>query len=629
MKDNYFVVFNIHLWRRTLIAFMKKFLFTLVALMMAGSLCAEEYLYLDDFTAAPGTTVSVPLKAHFDYYVSAYQIDLVLPEGMTLVNAYAGEDMSIPYVNEYGQEDVYDSPLHMHLGNQRFIAANTEGGYWLVDGQWALYGAVKWDPGEYDEMFWIVLQVAADFSGGDITVMTEPACGFDNRGPICQYGSIYYKVASVGIGGTTPDPGPGEDPVEATFSFTMPNITVKNINTIAIPVSMRNTGDVTAFQTDIYLPAGFSVAMNEDDDFVIEPAGRMADHMLMSNTIPSGAVRVLCYSPTLQNIEGEMGELFYIGVNIPEGAEGDYEVVLKNTRVTTTGDREVTLADATCELTIVPFIAGDANGNGEITVTDVVSTAMFILNYDTASFDLHAADMNGDGDITVTDVVIIARMVQNGGHYAPMHAPALGDIHDIMSGSQVDIEAGETRTVSIMLDNEVDYTAFEFMMRLPEGLTATNFRMTDRAGNHDVDATDLGRGKMRVLGYSAALESFNGNSGALLTFDVTATGNVNGSIDVSGIEMVTPMGQTVKLGKFSMNVNGTTSVKNVTAATRIYSDGRNVIVESPADVTVIVSDVMGRAQSVNAKAGRTVIPVNNAGIYVVKAGDQTAKMNLR
>jgi hypothetical protein len=254
---------------------------------------------------------------------------------------------------------------------------------------------------------------------------------------------------------------------------------------------------------------------------------------------------------------------------------------------------------------------------------------MFILNYDTASFDLHAADMNGDGDITVTDVVIIARMVQNGGHYEPMHAPALGDIHDIMSGSQVDIEAGETRTVSIMLDNEMDYTAFEFKMRLPEGLTATNFRMTDRAGSHDVDAADLGRGMMRVLGYSAALESIKGNSGALLTFDVTATGNVNGSIDVNGIEMVTPMGQTVKLGKFSMNVNGATSVKNVTATTRIYSDGRNVIVESTNDVTVTVSDVMGRAQSVNAKAGRTVIPVNNAGIYVVKAGNQTAKMNLR
>jgi hypothetical protein len=324
-----------------------------------------------------------------------------------------------------------------------------------------------------------------------------------------------------------------------------------------------------------------------------------------------------------------MGELFYIAINIPEGADGNYTIVLKNSRVTTTADREVILDDATCELTIVPFVAGDANGNGEITVTDVVSTAMFILNYETASFDLLAADMNGDGEVTVTDVVMIARMVQNGGHYAPMRVPALGDIHDIMSGSQVNIEAGETRTVSIMLDNDLDYTAFEFMMRLPEGLTATNFCMTDRAGNHAVDAVSMGAGKMLVMGYSAALESIKGNSGALLTFDVTATGTVNGSIDVSAIEMVTPIGQTVNLGKFSMNVNGTTDVKNVTAATRIYSDGCNVIVESPAEVKVTVSDVMGRAWTVNAKAGRTVIPVNNAGIYVVKAGNQTAKMNLR
>ena len=594
--------------------------------MMAGSLCAEEYLYLDNFTVTPGTTVAVPVKAHFDYYVSGYQIDFTLPEGMTMVNAYAGEDLSIPYVNEYGQEDVYDSPLHMNLDNNRLIAVNMVGGYWLVNGQWSMYGVVKWDPGDYDQMFWIELQVAAGFNGGEITVRTDVASGADARGPICV-NAVYYKVASVGVGGSTPEPG--DDPVEPVFSFSMPNITVKNINTIAIPVSMRNTGEVTAFQTDIYLPAGFSVVKNEDDDFVIEPGDRMTDHMLMSNTIPTGAVRVLCYSPTLQNFEGEMGELFYIAVSIPEGAEGNYNIVLKNTRVTTSADREVTLADATCELTVVPFVAGDANGNGEITVTDIVSTAMFILNYDTASFDLLAADMNGDGEITVTDVVMIARMVQNGGHYAPMRAPALGDINDIMSGSHVTIEAGETCTVSIMLNNEIDYTAFQFMMRLPEGLTASNFSMTDRAGRHFVDATDLGRGKMCVMGYSAALESIEGNSGALLTFDVTATGSVNGSIDVSAIEMVTPLGQTVNLGKFSMNVNGTTGVKSITASTRIYSDGSNIIVESPADVKVTVSDVMGRAWTVNAKAGRTVIPVNNAGIYVVKAGNQMAKMNLR
>ena len=67
---------------------MKKFLFTLAALMMAGSLCAENYFFIEDFEVPQdklGGTVKVDVKAHFDNYVSAWQFDLHLsPEGVTL-----------------------------------------------------------------------------------------------------------------------------------------------------------------------------------------------------------------------------------------------------------------------------------------------------------------------------------------------------------------------------------------------------------------------------------------------------------------------------------------------------------------------------------------------------------------
>ena len=36
------------------------------------------------------------------------------------------------------------------------------------------------------------------------------------------------------------------------------------------------------------------------------------------------------------------------------------------------------------------------------------------------------------------------------------------------------ISPGETRTVSILLDNEAEYTAFQSDLYLPEGLTAAN-----------------------------------------------------------------------------------------------------------------------------------------------------------
>ena len=252
---------------------------------------------------------------------------------------------------------------------------------------------------------------------------------------------------------------------------------------------------------------------------------------------------------------------------------------------------------------------------------------LFILDYDPTPFDFMSADMNEDGTVSVTDVVIIAGLVL--GAPAPVHLNAMGHVSDSMSGDQLNIESGETRTVSIALDNELDYSAFQFEMSLPEGLTASNFCMTDRAGDHMIDAVPVDNGKVRVLAYSPSLQSIEGNRGAVLTFDVTANGAVNGEISANSVEMVTALGQTVRLGKFAFQVNGVTGVKSVTAATRIYSDGCNVVIETPADVTVTISDMMGRARNVNVKAGRTVIPVDHAGVYVVSAAGQTAKMSLR
>ena len=86
------------------------------------------------------------------------------------------------------------------------------------------------------------------------------------------------------------------------------------------------------------------------------------------------------------------------------------------------------------------------------------------------------------------------------------------------------IAPGETRTVSILLDNETEYSAFQSDVYLPEGFTATNFALTDRKNsNHTLTATALPDGGIRLLSYSLKLKTYSGNSGALVTFDVTAS----------------------------------------------------------------------------------------------------------
>ena len=129
-----------------------------------------------------------------------------------------------------------------------------------------------------------------------------------------------------------------------------------------------------------------------------------------------------------------------------------------------------------------------------------------------------------------------------------------------MSGNDITLMPGETRTVSILLDNEMDYSAFQFDLTFPEGLTASNFQLTDRAGSHAFDVNALQNGSIRALCYSPVMTCINGHQGALLTFDVTATGTVNGDITVDGIELVTPNCNSVQLDGFTIVVNNATGM---------------------------------------------------------------------
>jgi hypothetical protein len=101
------------------------------------------------------------------------------------------------------------------------------------------------------------------------------------------------------------------------------------------------------------------------------------------------------------------------------------------------------------------------------------------------------------------------------------------------------INPGETMTVSIMLDNEAAYTAFQTDLYLPEGLAVEQedgdyiFDLTSRRGSdHTLSAQLRGDGSIRLLSYSLRIKPYSGNSGALVTFNVTADSHFTGSASI-------------------------------------------------------------------------------------------------
>ena len=349
--------------------------------------------------------------------------------------------------------------------------------------------------------------------------------------------------------------------------FSMPDSDVLHGESVTIPVRLTNDQNILAFQTNIYLPKGFTMATNEDDEFIITPSDRLtSDHILMADRLGDGGIRVICYTPQEVPISGYEGDLFYITITAPEYAAHDYAINLRNSLLTNTYYQELTIPDAGAVLTVNTFMMGDANDSHSVTVTDIVVTAQYVLGRNPSPFIFEAADMNGDGNITVTDIMLIVYLINHPTINMPKRMPALEGGNDSMSGEDVTLMAGETRKVSIQLNNEMDYTAFQLDLQLPDGLTASNFQLTDRACSHAFDVNTLGNGKTRALCYSPAIEVIDGHEGDLLTFDVTATDDIKGIITVDGIELVTADCQTVLMNSFTIGVNSATSVNELNGA---------------------------------------------------------------
>lgn len=82
-------------------------------------------------------------------------------------------------------------------------------------------------------------------------------------------------------------------------------------------------------------------------------------------------------------------------------------------------------------------------------------------------------------------------------------------------------------------------------------------------------------------------------------------------------------------GLLETTLNSTTDVSELAMNSKVYAEGLNIIIESPVEQKAVISDISGRARSVNLQAGRNEIPVNASGIYIVRIREKTTKLMLK
>ncbi len=156
------------------------------------------------------------------------------------------------------------------------------------------------------------------------------------------------------------------------------------------------------------------------------------------------------------------------------------------------------------------------------------------------------------------------------------------------------IVAGETRIVNILLDNEIAYTAFQCDIYMPEGLTIDQedgdyiFDLTNRkARDHNIASQLQHDGAIRVISYSPSIKAYSGNSGALVSFYVTASDDFTGSaiLILKNMLFTTTAGVEIPFNDEACNVTIPTSIQ----MGDVNGDG----IINVGDVTALIRRVLG------------------------------------
>ncbi len=173
-----------------------------------------------------------------------------------------------------------------------------------------------------------------------------------------------------------------------------------------ISVLLDNDTTYCALQTDIILPEGLTIDM-DDDEYIIDLTSRKSpDHVVSTNMLADGSIRVFVSSQNSRPFNGNSGAILTIDVTAASSFEKGNIILTNSVLVEEDGTRH-RLTDETAKVNggSITVIPGDVNGDGVVTASDVTALYDVMLNGD-YSYVVNG-DQNGDNQITATDVTAV------------------------------------------------------------------------------------------------------------------------------------------------------------------------------------------------------------------------------
>ncbi|MBR6318854.1 MAG: dockerin type I repeat-containing protein [Prevotella sp.] len=186
---------------------------------------------------------------------------------------------------------------------------------------------------------------------------------------------------------------------------------------VTLSVKMKNSVSVEAFGFDLILPYGMTVITDDEGIPLAQlseerTTARRTDTFgaaILQAYLNNRAVRVIAASSSGSAISPGDGEVCTIRVRIPAGQlVGTYKLQLANISLADTESRSIDVEEMTSLLTVGDVDLGDANGDGQVNVADLIAIAHHILGHTPVEFSFKGADVNRDFRVNVADYIAVA-----------------------------------------------------------------------------------------------------------------------------------------------------------------------------------------------------------------------------
>lgn len=255
-----------------------------------------------------------------------------------------------------------------------------------------------------------------------------------------------------------------------------------------LSVNLTNSEEVTAFQFDLRLPQGISIAttVNEDEETVLDVTltdRKKSSHQVTCSQQDDGRYTVAVLSSKNQSLKNSEGAVVKIRITASGSLNsGTYTALLEN-------------------IHIVPLTDGKPGTRID--------------------------QENVEGSITVAN------------------ASQSDDVVTKLSFATTQLTAGGNQQIEIALENNIEITSMQFDVVLPEGLelnTTTNedeeqvldVQLSSRKhSTHKINCAKQEDGSYRVVIISGKNKALNGTSGTIVTLGVNVPLTMNGTINVA------------------------------------------------------------------------------------------------